>query len=348
VGRGAAAVLALAALGLSAATASILLREEKVPPPVVVDPPPAPKPPPPPVIVPLPVPPERIEEPEPGEEDEEWKEYPEGAKGPVVIGRVAKYGDPDPECWVALESVDDPARIDPSEVETLDDGRFRMTGMKPGRYRVRVKEDETLAAYSAVLDLKDGAVAHAGVLRLRRHGSISGVLRDARREEVAGEVRLFGRDPASLETRVVETAPCIARQGFQLHPHEAGEFTLAATAEAGYAIHRGKTDRDGLGWVDLPLRPWASVAIDLEKKDGDPEFREARFRLEAIEVPDLGALAPGGDKGGPPALFEKLPSGRYRVRARWEEKSGGEWKAREAAKEVTVAEGEAARTTLAR
>ncbi len=348
--RAAAAGLLAAALLASGLATAFLLPETPVEVPVEAAPPPDTTPPEPAVPripVPLPPPPP-APSPPPVEEDDGWKEYPEGVKGPVVVGVVTKYGDPDPECWVALEAADDPARPDPSVVETLEDGRFRLTGMAPGRYRVRVKEDETLPTYSRVFEARDGEVVDAGVLRLRARGCIAGVLRDREGTEVAGEVRLFGRDPATLDARVVESVPCLARQGFQLAAHEAGEYALAATAEEGFAVHRGRTDGDGLAWADLALRPWASLEADLAPAGkGDRAARSVRIVLETLEAPDLGIPAPGGNRGAP-ARFERLPPGRYRVRARWEEEAGGAWRPREAARDVAVAEGEAALAALPR
>ncbi|HEU4394538.1 MAG TPA: hypothetical protein VFS92_03170, partial [Planctomycetota bacterium] len=61
---------------------------------------------------------------EEAEAQEEMLAYPDGVAGPVVVGRVASPEDPDPDCWVALESAEDPSQADPSEVETLPGGRF--------------------------------------------------------------------------------------------------------------------------------------------------------------------------------------------------------------------------------
>ena len=346
MGRGGVALLAVAALLAAAGAAILLLPGKPLPPPPALEPEPPPPPPPKPPPEPPPPPPPAVEAVvEETEEDDEWKQYPLNGKGPVVVGVVTKYGDPDPECWVALESADDPARPDPSAVETLEDGRFRMTGMAPGRYRVRVKEDDSLPTYSGVLEVRDGAVTDAGRLHLRRRGWISGSLRDGTGAEVSGEVRLFGRDPATLERKVVDSAPCIGPQGFQVLAHEAGEFSLAATGDAGFALHRGKTDGDGQATADLRLRPWA--ALDADLAPGTAEVRAVRIVLETVEAPDLGIPAPGGNKGAP-ARFERLPPGKYRVRAKWEEKAGAEWKPREGVLEAALAEGEAGRAAVPR
>jgi hypothetical protein len=356
VGRAGAAALVLAGLLAMAAGTALLLIEGRVPAPPPDDPAPVaavaavaavpPPPAPPPPVVPVVVAPPPVVEPE--EEDDGWREYPEGAKGPVVVGIVRAYADPDPECWVALESTADPARPDPSTVETLERGRFRLTGMAPGKYRVRVKGDEMLPTYSAEIEVRDGHVTDAGTLRLNRRGYLSGVLKDAEGTEVRGEVRVFGRDPATLETRVVESVPCLGRQGFQAPAHEAGEYVLAATADAGFAIHRGKTDGDGLAWAEIRLRPWASLDADLAPaKEGGPKVRAVRVALESVAVPDLGIPAPGGNRGAP-ARFERLPPGTYRVTATWDEHDGTEWRPRKATREALVAEGAAERVAVPR
>jgi hypothetical protein len=231
----------------------------------------------------------------------------------VVVGRVTQYAEPDPDCWVALESVEDPAREDPSTLETLSNGKFRLTGLAPGRYRVRVKGDESVAVYSAAFEARDGAVTDAGVLRLRKPGCIAGVLLDRDGGEVDGSVRLFGRDPATLKRRVVEVSPSVGRQGFQLAPHEAGEFALAAESEEGWALVNAKTDPDGLAWVEARLHPWSSVeAVPAPGADSPLGTRLAKITAEPVEVPDLGPRAgPVSADGGGPA--PRLLPGKWKV-----------------------------------
>ena len=366
--RAALALVGLAAAILVLGAADLFLREgppvPPAPPPGEGPPPPAPPPRPAPPETPAP-PPAAVpgQPPEPGpsirggrrlppeeeEEDEaDFLRYPEGEKGPVVVGVVLKAGDPDPDCWIALEDAADPAREDPSEVETLPGGRFRLRGFTAGRYRVRAKGDDTPAVYSRFLEARDGEVADAGILRLRRPGCVSGVLRDGEGWETDGEVRLFGRDPASLVRRVVEQVPALGRQGFQLAPHEAGEFEIAAAGEAGWAIHRGRTDGAGLAWADIRLRPWASLAADhAPAKPGALEVRGLRCTLEVLEVPDLGA-APAVRSVAGPARFDRLLPGRYHLRSRWEERSGAAWKERTAEAGITVAEGAGATAEIPR
>jgi hypothetical protein len=265
-----------------------------------------------------------------------------------VVGVVSRYGDPDPECWLALESVEEPARPDPSVVETLPEGRFRLTGIPPGRYRVRAKGDDGPAAYSPELQLRDSEVADAGVLRLRKPGCISGVLRDGEGRETDGAVRLFGRDPATLEARVVEAAASVGRQGFQLPPHESGEFRIAADGAAGWILHGGKTDRDGLAWADLRLKPWAAIEADLAPAaPGSPGAGKVRIDLDPVEVPDLGLPAVARSQEAP-ARFTGLLPGKYRLRARWEEKVGEGRQEKSAIREVQVREGEKAKVSIER
>jgi len=225
VRRLAAAAGALAGLSLALGAALLLLREPPAapPPPKGAAAAPAPRgnrrasrpaPAPPPEPVPAPEAPPAAdpdEEEEAREEAAAWRRYPEGAVGPVVVGVVTAHGDPDPDCWVALESVDEPGRPDPSGLESRSGGRFRLTGLKAGRYRVRVKLDDTPAAYSGVIEARDGEVADAGHLRLLRRGCVSGLLRDAGGRECDAEVRLFGRDPGSLAARIVERVPSVGR-----------------------------------------------------------------------------------------------------------------------------------------
>jgi hypothetical protein len=269
--------------------------------------------------VPVPAPPPDVPPGEPvdPEEEAEYRAYPEDATGPVAYGRIARYADPDPECWVALESVDDPKREDPSVLETLPAGRFRLTGFPPGKYRVRAKGDDSLAAYSSPFEAVDGAVSDVGTIRLRRAGCISGVLLGASGREVGGEVRLFGRDPASLRPRVVEKAPAVGRQGFQLSPHEAGAFSLAAVADEGWAVHAGKTGEDGVAWAELRLRPWGRVRP--APAEGTTVLGTA---AEPLEAPDLGVAAVRGGEGGAP--LERLPAGRWSVTVRWRGPDGKE------------------------
>ena len=271
------------------------------------------------VAVPVPEPaagppPEAVVDPE---EEAEYRAYPEGVVGPVAYGRVARYADPDPECWVALESVDDPKREDPSLLETLPDGRFRLTGFLPGKYRVRAKGDDSLAAYSPPFEAVDGAVTDVGTIRLRRAGCISGVLLGAAGREVGGEVRLFGRDPATLQPKVVERALAVGRQGFQLNPHEAGAYSLAAVAEEGWAVHAGRTAEDGVAWAEMRLRPWGRVRP--VPAEGTTVLGTAAAPLEA---PDLGVASGRGGEGAAP--LERLPAGRWSVTVRWRGPDGKE------------------------
>lgn len=296
-----------------------------------------------------PVPPPRRKDPDEADEPADaWKRYPVGAKGPVVVGVVTRYGDPDPDCWVALERVDDPARPDPSAVETLPEGRFRLTGVPPGKYRVRARPDDGPAAYSAVLDLRDAEVADAGVLRLRRPGCISGVLRDGGGRAIDGTVRLFGRDPATLEARVVETAASAGRQGFQLAPHESGEFRIAASADAGWAVLAAKTDGDGLAWADLRLKPWSEIGAALAAAPpGVLAVGKASIDLDPLEVPDVGLPAMARSQEAP-ARFTGLLPGKYRLLARWREKAVDGMRDRTATRTVQVGEGETAKFAIDR
>jgi hypothetical protein len=284
------------------------------------------------------------------EEDEpDWKEYPEGASGPVVVGRVARYGDPDPECWVALENTADPAAQDPSEVETLSHGRFRLVGFAPGRYRVRVQGDDTVASYSAPFEARDGAVADAGTIRILKPGCVAGLLRAPDGGEVPGKVALFGRDPASLAATVVARGPSLRLQGFQVLPPEAGAYLLAATAKEGWALHRGTTDAQGIAWAEIRLEPWSTLAVEWgPARQGAPATKGLTAALRPVEVPDLGQEVDGRERDAP-ALFERLPPGRYAIRARWfVEEEKGTWKEEVLEREVSVARGVAAREVLER
>lgn len=373
--RLAAAAFAIAALLVVLGAAVLLLREDPVPP---APPPERPRPsegkrrtvrrperppapeqlPAPPVAGGAPDSPEgdpdrgfagRRADPEEEDEDEpDWRAYPAEAKGPVVVGVVSLYGDRDPDCWVALESVDEPSRPDPSVLESLSAGRFRLANFAAGRYRVRARMDDTPATYSKPFDAKDGQVTDIGHLRLLKRGCVSGLLRDAAGIETDADVRLFGRDPASLEPRIVEDVRCLGRQGFQFAPHEAGAYRFAATGKAGWIVHEGKTDEGGLAWVDLPLKPWSSLEADLDKATpGEPEAKDLVFILEPVEVPDVGVpAAPRTQKA--PARFERLLPGKYRLRAEWTSGGGPVVTGRRVERTVEVGEGAAAKAAFDR
>lgn len=265
--------------------------------------------------------------------------YPEGVEGPVVVGTVARAGDPDPDCWLALESEEDPDRPDPSEVEALAAGGFRLTRFPPGRYRVRARMDGAAAVYSQPFEARDGAVTDAGHLRLQGPGAIAGVVLDPGGGVDSAEVRLFGRDAATLEGSVVETARSIGRQGFQLAPHEAGEFRLAAAGEGGYAVVAGRTDAAGLGWVEVRLLPWARLEVSLGEAVAARGGRLRRMEVAPVAAPDLGDGA-GERSYNRAGAVERLAAGRWRVTLRWTETAPwGEDGERSAAGEFEVAPG---------
>lgn len=249
---------------------------------------------------------------------------------PVVVGRVTRTGDPDPDCWISLESLEEPGREDPSVLESFNEGGFRLTRFRPGRYRVRARMDGAAAVYSREFDAREGTVVDAGLLVLRDDGAIAGILLDAGGRAVDGVVSLFGRDPATLRPRVVGTARALGRQGFQLPPHESGPFTLGVRAAEGWARVEGAADERGLAWVEVRLRPYGRVEMG-----GLPGVEEpAPLRLLPLEVPDLGSRqAPLEARPG--ATLEGVLPGRWSVRI---PREGGE-----EAREVLVPEGAAVR-----
>jgi len=368
VRRGAAAVAACAVAALAAWAAALVLQDPgpapPSPPPPPDAPPPAgpgpraprgrrPPPPPPPTGVDLPRAPgpprpsAPLDEEEEAAAEEEMLAYPGGASGPVVVGRVLSPDDPDPDCWVALESAEEPARPDPSVVETLPGGRFRLTGFAPGRYRVRARADGAPAVYSREIVARDGRVADAGVLRLPRPGCIAGTVRDADGAEVEARVHLLGRDPASLVPRIVSSVNSIPRQGFAVEPHERGEFALAVEADAGWAIHRGTTGPEAVAGAEVRLRPWGAVRAGLGGKDGAAGARLSRVEVEALDAPPLG-LATRRPALGLEGTVGRLPAGRYRVTVRWTPDPRDPSAARTHAAEVVVDAGRTAEVLVPR
>ena len=285
---------------------------------------------------------------EDAEAQEEMLAYPDGASGPVVVGRVASPEDPDPDCWVALESVDDPAKSDPSEVETLPGGRFRLTKFPPGRYRVRARLDGAPAGYSRVVVATSGAVADAGVIRLPRPGCISGTVRDGEGQEVLARVHLLGRNPASLAAGVLASVNSLPLQGFEVAPHEAGDFVLAVEADEGWAVHRGTTGTDAISGADVRLEPWGGVRGRLEPpRPGAPAARLWRVEVEPLEAPPLGRAAERPALGTD-GRVERLPAGRYRVTVRWTEEGAGPTERFAHAVELAVASGSTAEVVAPR
>ena len=280
-----------------------------------------------------PRPDEALTDEEEAEAQAEMLAYPEDASGPVVVGRVASREDPDPDCWVALESVEEPSRADPSEVETLPGGRFRLTKFPAGRYRVRARLDGAPAAYSREFEAKDGAVADAGVIRLPKPGCISGTVRDAEGTEVAARVHLLGRHPANLVAGILASAPSIPLQGFELRPHEEGVFDLAVEAESGWALHRGTTGPGAIAGAEVRLQPWGSVRASV-----DPAAALTRIEVQAIEAPPLGR-ATQHPALGLQGTVDRLPAGKYRVTVRWTEGVEAAATERSHAAEVEVAAG---------
>ncbi len=263
--------------------------------------------------------------------------YPEGARGPVVVGVVAIPWDPDPEADVALESVDDPKREDPSDIESLDRGGYRLRGFAPGRYRVRARAVGAVAVYSLPFEAKDGVVVDAGLLRLRRPGGVGGVVRAPSGEFADAEVRLFGRDPATLVPAVVERTVSVGRQGFLLKAHEAGAFRIAVAGEQGWAVVEGRSDLEGQAWVEVDLRPWGRIEVTA----GGKEAVVLGMAVAPVEAPDLGE--PGRvrsfTRGG---AVERVAAGKYRVTVRWTAGPPG-YAERTEDLEAAVAAGEAAR-----
>ena len=293
--------LRAALLAAAAAVAGVLAwtgGDPPPPPPPPPAPPPAPAPPPPPpptdgppiVLPPPPAPPPRI--PSQGFIPSglpEWDfEVPEGEEGPVVVGRVTKAGDSDPDCWIALESAADPGRAGRSVLGSFNDGGFRLTGLPEGRYRVRARMEGAAAVYSEEFDAVPGVVVDAGLLVLRNDGAIAGVVLDPAGEAADAVVNLFGRDPATLKPRIVATARAVGRQGFQLPPHETGPFTLSVVGDAGWALVEGASDDAGLAWMEVRLRAYGRIAIDALPEGVQP----VGVTLEARSVPDLGSRPP--------------------------------------------------------
>ncbi|MHC4820367.1 MAG: hypothetical protein ACYTDX_01445 [Planctomycetota bacterium] len=246
-------------------------------------------------------------------EEDWWREYPDGATGPVVVGALLEFGESDPDAWVALEDVSDPQRPDPSKVESLNWGRFRMTGFAPGRYRVRAKKDDGIAVYSDPFTVRDGEIVDAGLIRLRKGGRISGVVHAPDGSLVSATVNLFGRDAASLQWKALETATSDGRAGFVLKAHEAGELVIGAHADEGYAVHRSGTDSTGSSWEAVYLKPWARLEVRFE------EGLEKEERVIAVEVEPLQVELYGQDlrrRGAfPGGEASRFSSGRYRVTA---------------------------------
>lgn len=272
-------------------------------------------------------------------EDPAWKRYPEDERGPVVVGVLVEFGSTDPPAWVALEDMEDPARTDPSTVVSLDWGRFRLTGMQPGRYRVRAKGDDSIAVYSEPIVCRDGEVADAGIMRLRSPGRIAGAVYGPDGEMVKASVSLVGRDPASLSETVLEQAESAVPQGFEMKPHETGDYSLAATGPAGYAVYRGSSDTDGLGWADIRLRPWASARATLLPRGGG----EKTPAVGSVDFDFLDAVPTGleaGPSGEEKGVHRGLMEGRWRVTVKWEERVGDEAEPKEWVTEAVFPSGE--------
>lgn len=349
MGRGTAAAVGASVLALGVAALLLLSTREERPPPSAPE---APRPaerrrraprPPAPAVPQAPSPPAPPLDPVEEEfAQEEMLAYPEGAAGPVVVGRVTLPGDADPECWIALESVEAPSRRDPSRLESLPGGRFRLTGFAAGRYRVRAKDDDAPAAYSREFAAVDGRVADAGVIPLRRPACLAGIVQDPSGREVAAKVRLLGRDPSSLEPGVVAVVDSIPLQGFQVEPHEAGPYEIAVEADEGWAVQRGRTDDAGFGGVKVRLLPWGAL-----RADPGPGARVERIVVEARAAPPLGRAARTQTVEGPGPV-DRLPAGTYAVRIHWRAKEGAEEEPRISLAEATVEAGRTAEVPVHR
>jgi hypothetical protein len=163
-------------------------------------------------------------------------------------------------------------------------------------------------------------------------------VQDRAGEYLSGDVRLFGRHPENLSRTVVGRAKAIGRQGFQLPPHETGEFLIAFEGEGGWAVVSGKTDADGLAWCVVAPKPWSSLGTVLARPTapGRDEARILRTTVEPVEAPDLGNdIAVRSAEGCGPV--GRLPAGRWKVSVRWS--PGGAAEEREFSKTVAVAEG---------
>jgi len=145
------------------------------------------------------------------------------------------------------------------------------------------------------------------VIRLPRPGCISGTVRDGEGAEVIARVHLLGRHPASLAREIVASVNSTPLQGFEVRPHEAGEFDLAVEADAGWALHRGKTGPEAIAGAEVRLLPWGAVRGRV-----DASRHLSRIRVEPIDAPPLGR-ARERPALGLEGSVDRLPAGKYRV-----------------------------------
>jgi len=163
---------------------------------------------------------------------------------------------------------------------------------------------------------------------------VSGTVRDAEGREVHAKVRVFGRDSSTLVKGVVGVVDSIPVQGFQFEPQETGPYAIGVEAEEGWAVHRGTTDEEGFGGVEVRLSSWGAVRADLAPPAGKPLSRVLRVEVFALAAPALGGAAAPQSRDGP-GTVGRLPAGRYRVVVRSSPPSeGGEERVHEAEVEV--------------
>ncbi len=249
--------------------------------------------------------------------DPSWRRLPVGEEGPVVIGVLVLEGDGDPPAWVALESVEDPEREDPSRVEGLGHGRFRMRGFPPGRYRVRALGDGCVAVRSGVLDTRPAAVSDAGVLRLRPEGSLTGVVLSPEGLPVDARVRVVDRDPASLRPGITQDGWSRGERGFALRGNVPERIRLLVDGDEGWALLDFHPDPDGGGHVAVPLTPWSVVTVSAAPPLHEGAPRVVLGEIEARPAhPDAPEVAVASRRRvGAGAL--RLTPGAWSIGVRW-------------------------------
>jgi len=228
-----------------------------------------------------------------------------------VIGTFGTLDLDDPGLWVALESAEDPTRPDPSLVEDREPWGFRITGFPPGRYRVRVESDDSVAAYSDVFEAVAGKVVDVGRIELTRAGQVRGTVLDVAGQPARAEVRLLGRDPASLGPAVVEEDESDAEGAFSLRAHEPGAYRLVALGDEGYATASGHALPDGSASVDLRLQPWARLRVRTAAGEVPWVEGAAECRLTPLGNDDASGFGPWWKPETATRDFERLRGGRY-------------------------------------
>jgi protocatechuate 3,4-dioxygenase beta subunit len=259
----------------------------------------------------------------------------DGPAAPVVIefgsatiaGRVIEAsGTPSSGAWVQVERVDGPAqsawgRIKASTT-TGQDGRFRTTGLEPGRYQVRYHDSGHAPVLSPPFDLAEDATHDMGDLAIAQGASIAGRVTDDAGTPIE-DATISLRDAAGRPVFLFSTATTGSDGRYRVPEVEPGRYTLRVEARGHAPFEKPVTLGADSVTLDATLGRGGTVRVQVVDAAGLP-VSGARVTITDAEGKPLTrtlslANLDGGDAGSTDARgiaeLRDLAAGTYGVSA---------------------------------